>query len=302
MVDQLADDYADEPVLFLEHDVDDPAGQRYGRWWAGYNDSGALLPLTMVDSGRQVNSGATDFYDISKSMVDAALARQPKAEITAYHQRSGDDLHVYGKLSNRSGVSLSPMANGAAIHALVYEEAQIGATSRFVHAAPWSDISPGLASGETMTFTLSATLTGVNWDKVRSVALADYRPDGGAFDMLQAAVTQPATFTVGVDSLAFVMDTNDPRKVTVPVGFGGPHVLRWTATESLDWIELSAVSGSISEPLLVSVDPVGLSPGWQHGSITFTASSSSGLSFQEEVPVSAYYGSLVRVYLPAVMR
>lgn len=77
------------------------------------------------------------------------------------------------------------------MHALVYEEARVGLTGRFVHDAPSVAISPALADGETTTVSLvSSALSGVDWSKIHVVVLADCRPGGasGQFDTLQAAV------------------------------------------------------------------------------------------------------------------
>lgn len=301
-MDQLANEYANERVVFVEQDVDNTVGLRYGRWWTAHDGEGsAMLPIVMVDSGHQISNGYEDFYSVYKSMVDSALSRPPQAEIKAYHQRVDDTLYVYGELTNLSGVSLSSQ-NSATLHAIIYEDAQIGSTSRFVHAAPWSSIHPALAPRKTMTFTLSATLSGVNWDNIHALALADYRPGEGAYDMLQAAATQTPAVSVQPAQLTFLLDPNDTTQPGTLVSFEGPHILNWTATESPEWVTLSSLSGSVSEQVLVSVSPAALSSGWQNGYITFDASSISGLHFEERVHVRAYYGPLETVYLPILMR
>jgi hypothetical protein len=303
VVDQLASDYAGQPVLFLEQDVDNPVGARYGRWWAAHGYSGSVtLPLVMVDSGQQISNGSEDFYGVYSAMVDTALARPPRAEITAYHERTGDTLTIYGALTNLSGEPLSWAANAATLHALIYEEAPIGATNRFVHAAPWSPIDTVLAPGAMMTFTLSATLSGVNWENVHAVALADYRPGDAAYDTLQAAVTQPPTLTVQPVSTTFVVDPAAPATALQRVRLDGPHILKWTAVEDLDWLAISPGGGSLPAEPSLAVDPATLAPGWQTGSVTFTASSASGLHFESQVRVDAYYGALERVCLPVLMR
>ena len=51
MVDQLAEEYAGDPVVFIEYDVDNPPGNRVSRWWAAWGSGGSVyLPLIMVDS------------------------------------------------------------------------------------------------------------------------------------------------------------------------------------------------------------------------------------------------------------
>ena len=195
----MAIDYAGQPVLFLEQSVDYPVGARYGRWWAAYTGGGSVtLPLVMVDSGHQISNGYVDFYNVYKGMVDVSLARPAQAEIQASSRRSGDTLHFEVQLTNLSGVTLD-YGNGATIHALVYEDAPVGVTDHFVRAATSTAI-PGLAHGETMTLTLQTDLSGVDWDNIHSIVLADYRPGGssGAYDTLQAATAALAPTVISI--------------------------------------------------------------------------------------------------------
>jgi hypothetical protein len=197
VVDQLASDYAAQPVVFLEQYVYNPVGSRYSRWWAAYGGGTAYLPLIMVDSGHQISNGSVSFYDVYKGMVDAELTRPAQAYIQASCWRVQDRVRISGQMTNLSGVTLSSSGNGATIHAIVYEDAHLGVTDRYVRDAPSIPIASGLANGGTMTFTLETTdLTGVNWDNLHTVVLADYRPAGSSvpFDMLQAA---RATWIVG---------------------------------------------------------------------------------------------------------
>lgn len=148
-----------------------------------------MLPLVMVDSGHQISNGHVDYYNTYKAMVEDELVRLAQAEIEAQCQRIGDTLHFDIQLTNLSGVTLSGSSNSATVHAIVYEDAHVGVTDRIVRAAVSTSIFPALAHGETMTFTLETELSGVDWDKIHSVVLADYRPGGssGAYDLLQAA-------------------------------------------------------------------------------------------------------------------
>ena len=80
-------------------------------------------------------------------------------------------------------------ANSATLHVIVYEEAHVGDTDRWVRAATFRSIS-NLAPDETATFSVEVSPQGVvDWDQVHSVVIADYRPGGatGAYDTLQAA-------------------------------------------------------------------------------------------------------------------
>jgi len=101
----------------------------------------------------------------------------------------GNRVRVSGQMTNLSGVTLSSSGNGATIHVIVYEDAHVGVTDRYVRAAPSTAIVSGLANGATMTFTLETIdLTSVNWNNLHTIVLADYRPAGssGPYDMLQA--------------------------------------------------------------------------------------------------------------------
>jgi uncharacterized repeat protein (TIGR01451 family) len=202
VVDQLAGEYAGQPVLFLEQDVDASLGKREDLWWAAKGGGTVSLPLSMVDSGNQIDNGYTGFennYNTYKAMVDTALARPALAEIEALGERVGNKVHFTVQLENLSGVELS-FSNSAMVHAIVYEEHTPldpdtdHITGRIVRAAVWESISPALPHGETRTFELeTADLSNVvNWDNVHTLVLADYRPGGSnAHDMLQAALADP---------------------------------------------------------------------------------------------------------------
>jgi uncharacterized repeat protein (TIGR01451 family) len=199
VVDQLTTEYAGQPVVFMEQDADDPVGARYSRWWAAHGGGSVTLPLVMVDSGNQISNGYVDFYNVYKSMIDTSLARPAQAEIQASSRRSGDTLHFEVQLMNLSGVTLD-YGNGATLHALVYEDARVGLTDHFVRAATSTAI-PGLAHGETTTLTLETDLSGVDWDNIHAIVLADYRPGGssGAYDMLQAATADLAPTLISIE-------------------------------------------------------------------------------------------------------
>jgi len=188
VVDQLADEYAGDPVVFIEYDVDNPAGNRISRWWAAWGSGGSVyLPLIMVDSGDQISNGSVAFLQRYRNMVDAALQRPAAAKLEVERERVGNSLHFEIALTNASGVTLGS-ANNAALHVIVYEEAHVGDTGRWVRSATFRSIS-NLAQGETASFSVEITPQGVvNWDKVHSIVLADYRPGGasGAYDMLQS--------------------------------------------------------------------------------------------------------------------
>lgn len=197
-IDKLADDYSEQPVVFLEHDIDHLYGDRYGRWWTAYRDGGSAvgpsslvqLPLVMVDSGQQITNGVEDFESVYKGMVDASMARPAELQITASTLRDGRLVRADVEVTNQSAISLTGSINAATVHLLVYEHVSADTTSRIVRGAASMAIEPALDPGATATFTLeTGKLSGIEWSEIRCIVLIDYLPGGteGAYDMLQAA-------------------------------------------------------------------------------------------------------------------
>ncbi len=292
-MDALTAEYAGQPALFLEQSVDFPVGNRYNRWWAAFSGTSTYLPLVMVDSGHKISSGSKpDFKAAYRPLINAELARAPGAEIEAFARQVGSKVRVYAKLRNTSGVTLSS-ANSAALHAVVWEEKHVAETDNYVRAAPWTAITEALASGAEATFTLeTGNLSGVGWNAIRAVVLADYVPGPGtAYDMLQAAVAEPAALSADPQTTTVRIDAGHPEDVRVPLTLRGPYVLTWTATPDVPWITVSADSGPISAPPTLTVVASALSPGWQEGHVTIAAASEDGMSFAQTLTVRAFLGS-----------
>lgn len=217
-------------------------------------DAGSILPLAMVDSGDQVDNGNTYFYDVYKGMVDQALDRPAQAEITASYNRGGDKVGFAIQVTNHSGVSLST-SNGAQVHAIVYEDADVLETDRIVRSVVSADIT-NLENGQTETYVLQTPNLIVNdWNELHYVALVDYRPAGatGPYDMLQAAFAtiQSSTPSVTInqaagqpdpsETLPIVFDVNFSRSVT---GFTDSDVLVTGTAPGTKTVEVSGVGAS----------------------------------------------------------
>lgn len=190
MVDQLAQEYAGQPVIFIEYDLEDLAyADRKSHWWAANGSGSVSLPMMMAESGKWFTSGySSDFYTRLKTMTDAALALPPQAEISAEWLRVGETVQMTVTVKNTSGVALSA-ANGAHLHTIVYIDEKRHDTSRFVVGASQTEIT--LGASQTKTFTPTAlALSSVDWGKLHVLALVDYRPGGatGASQTLQAAL------------------------------------------------------------------------------------------------------------------
>ncbi len=259
------------------------------------------LPLVMVDSGNQINNGYVNFGSVYSAMVDAALARPPKADIQAGWWRTGNKVGLYIQVLNLSGVSLST-TNAAALHVLIYEEAHVKTTSRFVRSTLIQEIT--LANNTTATYQVeSAELTGVDWNKIHAVVLVDYRPGGtiGSYDMLQAVEAEqvPVAFGVLPEAPVFLIELSDLIDQQLTMTVLGPAFVNWTASENTDWFTLNPMSGSNSTKPILTALRGRLSPGWQQGSLTFVTA--DGM-LTKQLNVSAYVGEVSKIFLPVLLR
>ncbi len=301
-MDRLARDYAGQPVVFIEYDVDHAPASRMGRWWAAFSGNSATLPLVMVDSGKQISNGPKAFYDAYKAMVETAGLRPPQAEVEAYWWLEGSRAQFYVQVKNVSPVTLSP-ANSATLHGIVYEDAWVKVTERFARAAVETGI-PSLAPGTTAVFQFGTDdLTATDYDKLHVVVLADYRPGGsaGAFDMLQAAAATrlSAALSATPDRLTLLVEPPEPSIAPIAVSLEGAAFMGWSARSSAYWLAVTPGSGAMGTQPSITVSRDDLAPGWQQGQVTFTTA--DGL-FSDEVWITVYVGAVERIYLPLVAR
>lgn len=194
-VEQLAQEYAGQLVIFLEYNVDDVPYSRISRFLAHLGEDQPYLPMAMVDSGENIFNGyISGIKSAYQGMVDFSLQRPSKAALSATWTRVGDKVRFSVHLTNQSGTTLSSN-NSATVHAIVYEENHIQYTNRFVRTAI-STPTGTLANGASADYTLlTGDLSGVDWSKLHYIVLADYRPNpsGAKYDMLQAAVASSST-------------------------------------------------------------------------------------------------------------
>lgn len=291
-VEQLAADYAGQPVLLLEHDVDNPVGSRYGRWWAAYGSGSVTLPMIMVGSGHQITNGYLDFETVYSQMIDAELARPPEATVTARYRREGDQLHFEVTVTNQSGVGLG-WENSGTVGVIVYEETQVALTGRFVRDNVSQLLTTSLNAGDSATYTLtSASLTGVDWDQIRAVAYVEYRPAGSqAYDMLQAAVPVQATLQTAPDSVVVMVPTGATASVTRTLALTGAGWETWTINAGTlpSWLALSQTSGAAGVDPVLTFYPGQMAAGWSATSLPVSVTG-PGVSLETAVPVKAYLG------------
>jgi hypothetical protein len=192
VVDQLAVQYADQNVLFIEQDVDMPVGGRMDRWWRGWGVGGTVyLPLSMVDSGHQVTQGAEEWSSVFAAMVDASLLRDAAARLEVATERIGNVVRFDIDLTNLSGTTLAAATNGATVTAMIYKDTAKASSKRVVKAAATAPVLE-LANGATGEYMIAVAAADVDWDDARWVVIADYQPAGAnqPYDTLQAVMGQ----------------------------------------------------------------------------------------------------------------
>ena len=301
------------PSFSYEEDVDYDNGSRNYRWWEAYRASGGgsttTLPEAMVNSGHQVADGSvtfpnasTDkFYNLYKSMVDAELSRPPEADIDAFAERVDDRVRFSIWVTNRSSRPLYAYKNLATVNAIVYEDTHVLLTDRFVRAAEETALTPELAPYETSAFQLETPeLSGVDWDKLHSLAFVDYQPGDGAYDIVQAAVPGPPDFWARPESITLMIDSTEVLIHTIDIDLRGTLDLDWAAEETLTWLDVAPFSASILNPPVVSIYSEKLIPGWQHGELSITAESNNGIRFIELISVQVYLGPVEELLLPMI--
>jgi hypothetical protein len=248
----------------------------------------------MVDSGYNAKAGPATYVAAYSTMVDNSLVRAPQAELQAYYNRQGDKVHFSVHVKNLSGKTLST-SNGATVHVLVYEQAHLLLTGRFVVSTVNTPIS-SLANNATGVYELQTVdLVGVDWSKLHYIALVDYRPSVSStkYDMLQAAEAVPLA-QVSPDQLVFLVDNSDTSVPNQTAQVHGASGLTWNASESASWLTVTT-TGNLSTPAVFSVSKPALSGGWQQAVVTF---SSTDGALSDQVTVKAYLGDLISIFLP----
>ncbi len=275
--------------------MDAPLGNRRDRWFASYTGPSTIyLPLVMVDGGHQMSNGdLADFAGTYRRLIDAERPRPPLATIEAYTRRVDGRVRAYVRLHNLSGATLDSATNHAALSALVWEDKRVGDTGRIVRGAPFLNVAPAVPDGGELTATVDTPdLAGVGWDALHTVVVADWAPGPGpAFDMLQAAVAEPAGFVPDPATLEATVDTGHPANRTAEVAFRGPYVLRWTGASDAAWLLVAPAGGDIATPAAVTVAAGALANGSQVGHVTFSATSQDGMAFTAFLTVDAFAGA-----------
>ena len=195
MIDQLAIDYADTNIVFVDYTMDygipNPVLYRYEV--IERTEPGWGLTWTMVDSGQRYSRGVeTEEEAVEKytAMVEYGIAQESLADISAQYWVIDDTAYFKVTVQNLSGVKLS-QANTARVYAFVKETGiQYEDTNTTHHASRGEGMTliHGLADQETGTYYVSVPLRQItDWNNVSAYAFVDYETSkGGLFKQLNA--------------------------------------------------------------------------------------------------------------------
>lgn len=267
-------------AVLLEYDYDRFRDGRLARFWAT-GAQAAYLPLVMVGSGYRTTSGPDSYYNVYSGMLAAELQRPPRADVKAYWRRAGSRVVTYITLLNSSAAPFQP-AKQAAVWIILYSEEDIGVSHTWVRSTDREPLAGNLPPGASVGLAVDSYPQGVtNWQSLAGVALVEDRPGGaGAYDMIQAAQLEPVSFRADTEKLMLT-----PRQPEARVVFEGPHVLQWTATADVPWIELQPSSGDPMDDLTVRLLEEERPPEARFATVAVDADGDT-MSFTAEIEVS----------------
>ncbi len=267
-------------AVLLEYDYDTFLYGRQDRFWAS-GASAYYLPLVMVGSGYRTSSGVVDFDRVYPGMIDAELARPPRAVLTAFWRRAGNAMRAYVEIENPGPADLQ-VDREATLWVIAYENAAIGLTGTWVRTTALWRLPFDLAQGERVTGVVDTPpMSGVNWDRMAGLVLIEDRlGSSGAYDLLQAADAPPAGLIVEPDRLVVSALGGDAE-----VAVRGPHVLTWSAASNVAWLEVTPQEGTLPAGVTVTLRPELRPLNAADGLVTVTASG-DGMAFEEKVSVA----------------
>jgi hypothetical protein len=267
-------------TVLLEYDYDAFLFGRQDRFWAS-GASATYLPLVMVGSGYRTTSGPVDFEPVFRSMINDELARPVRAAVSAFWRRNGNTVRAYVNVQNL-GHTMLEIDHEAGIWLIAYENSTIGHSTTWVRSTAFRYLPFDLPPEESVSDVIDSTsMGGVDWDRMTALVVIEDRPGGaGAYDMLQATQAFPADLAVSPDALE--MDRRGPG---AEVTLTGPHVLSWSATADVPWIEVSPTTGELPATVTLNLRPE-LQPQFDNdGLVTFSASGDD-MEFEISVDVS----------------
>jgi hypothetical protein len=286
-------EFANDPVVLLEYNGNPANANRLSRYTAGFGSGAA--PFAMVSSGQSVaprSSDPTYYYPTYKTMIETELARPAGADIQATWRKTSGRYYLDVTVTNLSEVTLDYATNGAQVQGIAY------LNQRLIYTE-WSAISvlpaniTSLAPAATASYTIDfGPLSSSSYDmtKLHFLAIVDYRPGGatGKYDQLQAARATPqGTFSASATLLTLVTDLEAAAGAAGEINLTSSASTTWTATSNVDWLQVSPATGTGPAQVTVGTVKELMAPGWQEGTISFTA---SGVTLQ--VSIEAFLGKM----------
>ncbi len=283
----LQENYDGRAVL-LEYDFDAFRQGRLDRFSAA-DSSAPYLPLVMVGSGYRTSDGPANYELVYRAMIEDERARPPAVEVSAAWRALGSRARVYLRLHNHSGHRLL-VAEEAAIWVVIWQNDDIGVSRTWVRSTTRWPLPADLDDGAAVTAVVDTTgsLAGLPWGQLSCLAMVEERrPVSGRYDMLDAVVAGPPELTVNPATIGL-----SRAKPGAELTLSGPHVLAWTATSDVPWLELTPPSGDhLPATLSVVLVPELWTPGAGAGSVRVDAVG-DGLALS--TTVAAVVGGAVR--------
>lgn len=322
MINQLAEEYSNQPVVFLDYHYDlalEDGLPTYFPPEARWNviqasEEGLGLTWAVVDSGRLHHRGAENEGDADEAytdMIEDALSTPSRAEIYATWWRDGNSVNITATVTNHSELTLSS-ANNAGVHAIVKEPYAEYPTHTTLHPGLNGGMAqiPDLAPEETGTYRITIPdIYPNNWDNLEFIVLVDFQtaPDDN-YDQLQAvyatpAITPPAIFAQP-NSFYFMISESDPFIPEFSSTILGDTSVTWTAMVDKPWLTIDRFAGTIGDSIVPTVDTAAVSEGFQTAKIMVIDDAGiwhTGISvtvFKLREPTE----TLIRHFLPIVGR
>lgn len=311
MIDQLAQEYSNQPVVVVDYHFDIAVPPLFNppqaRWEViQATEEGLGLTWAVVDSGRLYHRGAETpevAYTAYTTMINDALAQPATAEIYAYWWLEGSTVKINAVVTNNSTITLST-ENNAGVYGIVKENGVRYETHTTEHPglnATKTAIS-NLAPGATDMFEIEVPdINPTDWDKVEVIVLVDYQTAPEAhYEQLQAAIATQALASQPNFHSYFLDETETfvPDFTSTITGNAGLH---WNAASDQTWLVLDSISGLVDDTIVMTTVGASLVSGWNTAIVTISDDSDT---YSADVNVSIYKASpgevINRIYLPVV--
>lgn len=313
MIDQLAIDYADSNIVFVDYTMDwgIPNPVLY-RWEVIERTApGWGLTWAMIDSGQMYSRGVETHEEAVEKyteMVEYGIAQEALADINATYWVEGETAFFKVNVTNLSGKELSP-ANTARVYAFVKETGiQYEDTNTTHHASRGEGMTliPHLADQETGTYYISVPLrTITNWDNVGAYAFVDMETEpGGLFIQLNAApatkVELTPTISVEPTRINLTIQNNETPIPTQDISITTGDSVNWSIETNRAWLTPGTLSGQGSKEMTLDISTITLRTGENRATMLIRDLDSGALA---SVEVNITVKEVIsRIYFPTILK